>query len=95
MNWTRAYLRPSVAASACASVDLPTPGNVLDQQVAAGEQAGEREAQRLVLADDDAVELREHRGEPRRGGRAAWLSGADGHGRSFGAESGDGKQAAL
>ncbi len=26
MNWTRAYLRPSVVASACASVDLPTPG---------------------------------------------------------------------
>ena len=29
--------------------------NVLDQQVAAGEQAGEREPQRLVLADDDAA----------------------------------------
>ena len=26
VNWTRAYLSPSVAASACASVDLPTPG---------------------------------------------------------------------
>ena len=31
--------------------------DVLDQQVAAREQAGEREAQRLVLADDDAGEL--------------------------------------
>ena len=81
MNWTRAYLRPSVAASACASVDLPTPGNVLDQQVAAREQAGERELQRLGLADDDAVELREHGGEPlhdgdvglaKRSGRSWW-----------------------
>ena len=33
--------RPSETASACASVVLPTPGHVLDQQVAAGQQAGD------------------------------------------------------
>jgi hypothetical protein len=60
----RAYLSPSVVASAWASVDLPTPGNVLDQEVAARQQACERQTQRLTLADDDAVELGEDRGEP-------------------------------
>ena len=49
---------------------LAHAGNVFDQQVAAGEQAGEREPQRLALADDDAVELRQHaRRGARRSGR--------------------------
>ena len=49
---------------------LADAGNVLDQQVAAREQAGEREPQRLVLADDDAVELRQDGGKAlRRSGR--------------------------
>jgi hypothetical protein len=40
---------------------LPHARDVLDQQVPAGEQAGEGEPQRVPLADDDALELREHR----------------------------------
>jgi hypothetical protein len=39
-------------------------GNVLDQQMAAGEQTRKGELERLALADDDSVELREHRREP-------------------------------
>ena len=45
---------------------LADAGDVLDQQVAAGEEAREREPQRLALADDDAVELASAR---RRGAR--------------------------
>ena len=36
---------------------LAHPGNVLDQQVAASEKAGESEADLSVLADDDAGNL--------------------------------------
>jgi len=43
---------------------LADPGDVLDQQVPAGEQAGQREPQRRGLADDDALDLREDGGEP-------------------------------
>jgi hypothetical protein len=35
--------------------------NVFDQQVAAGEQAGERKAQMPVLAEDDPVQIAERR----------------------------------
>ena len=42
---------------------LADAGDVLDQQVTAGEQAREREPQRLALADDDAVELRQDGGQ--------------------------------
>jgi hypothetical protein len=38
-------------------VVLPTPGHVVDQQVAAGQQAGEGEADLLVLADHDLADL--------------------------------------
>ena len=58
MNWTRAYLRPERRRERLRERRLAHAGNVLDQQVAAREQAGEREPQRLVLADDDAAELR-------------------------------------
>ena len=57
MNWVRENLRPSETASACASVVLPTPGNVLDQQVAAGEQAGDAVFDLRALADDDRANL--------------------------------------
>ena len=53
--------------------------DVLDQQVAAREEARERELDRAFLADDDARELRERGGEPRRGGHAG-RGRADGHG---------------
>ncbi len=59
---------------------LAHAGDVLDQQMAAGEQAREGELQRLALADDDAVELRQHRGQAL-GDRIIGLAeGADGHG---------------
>ena len=56
VNCTRCQARPSTCASACASVVLPTPGHVLDQQVAARQQAGEAQADLRRLAEDDRLE---------------------------------------
>src|SRR5690349_6640651 len=53
-------------------------GNVLDQKVSARDQAGQREFQRLVLADDNLRQLLQHDGEPVRG-RDVLSDGADGH----------------
>jgi hypothetical protein len=47
---------------------LADPGNVFDQQVAAGEQAGEGQPQRLGLAEDDAIEGRQCRRQRRQPG---------------------------
>ncbi len=52
--------------------------NVLNQQVAAREHARHRQAQRLVLADDDARELCQRAGDALRDG-GGLLGGADGH----------------
>ncbi len=59
MNCIRWKDSPRVLASACASVVLPTPGNVFDQQMAARQEAGEAETELTVLAQDDPVELGE------------------------------------
>ena len=48
-NWMRENWSPSSCASAWASVVSADTGQVLDQEVAAGEQAGEREADLAVL----------------------------------------------
>ena len=79
MNWTRAYLRPEGRGQRLRQRRLADAGDVLDQQVAAREQAGERELQRLGLADDDAVELREDGGETLRDGNIGLAKRADGH----------------
>ena len=63
VNCTRCQARPSTCASAWASVVLPTPGHVFDEQVAARQQAGEREAHRLGFAEDHAVECAQRGGE--------------------------------
>ena len=47
----------------------------------AREQAGEGELQRLGLADDDAVELRQDGGEPLYDGHVGLAKRADGHWR--------------
>ena len=39
---------------------LAYAGDILDEQVPAGEQAGQREPERGLLADDNAAELLEH-----------------------------------
>ena len=44
---------------ALARTVLPVPGHVLDQQVAAAQQRDEREADLVVLADDDALDVGE------------------------------------
>ena len=46
---------------------LADAGNVLDQQMAAREQAGKRNLERLLLADDDAPQLLQDRGKAIRG----------------------------
>ena len=56
VNCTRCQASPSTCASACARVVLPTPGHVLDQQVAARQQAGEAQADLRRLAEDDRLE---------------------------------------
>ena len=43
-------------ASALASMVLPTPGHVLDEQVALGEQHGQRQPDDLGLALDDLLD---------------------------------------
>ncbi len=63
VNCTRCQARPSTCASACAQRGLADAGNVFDEQVAAREQAGERQPHGLGLAEDDAVERLEHVGE--------------------------------
>ncbi len=57
MRWKSS---PRVLASACASVVLPTPGKILDQQMPACEQAGKRQADLVFLAEDDAADLNDN-----------------------------------
>ena len=59
---------------------LADAGNVLDQQVAAREETGEGEPQRIALADDDAIELREHAGKALGNGNIGLAQRAYGHG---------------
>ena len=57
--------------------------DVLDQQVPAREQARERQPQRLGLADEDAAELGDHRGQALRGGNVGLAQCANGHRFAF------------
>ena len=59
MNWIRRKVQPRLRAIALARTVLPVPGHVLDQQVAAAQQRDEREADLVVLADDDALDVGE------------------------------------
>ena len=64
-------------ASALASVVLPVPGHVLEQQVALGEQAGQRQPDDVALAEHGQLDVLGHRleGLPEPGGAVA----ADAH----------------
>ena len=57
--------------------------DVLDQQMPAREQAGEREPQRLGLADEDAAQFGDHRGQALRGGNVGLAQCANGHRVAF------------
>ena len=59
MNWIRRKEQPRLVAIALARTVLPVPGHVLDEQVAAAQQRDEREADLVVLADDDALDVGE------------------------------------
>ena|SRR5437899_8193400 len=54
---------------------LPNAGNVLDEQMASGEQASQRKLERGIFADDNAAKLGEHRGETRGDRHRAGLTG--------------------
>ena len=54
VNWTRFHVQSIDAASALARLVLPTPGTSSIKQVALGEQAHDRELDRLLLAVHDA-----------------------------------------
>ena len=53
MNWIRRWRQDTEAESALPRLVLPTAGHVLDEQVAAGDQAGDREPDGLVVALHD------------------------------------------
>ena len=53
VNWTRFHEQSIDAASALARLVLPTPGHVLDEQVALGEEAHHGQLDRLDLAVHD------------------------------------------
>ena len=59
MNWIRRNEQPRLRAIAFASTVLPVPGHVLDEQVAAAQQRHQGEADFVVLADDDALDVGE------------------------------------
>ena len=59
MNWIRRNEQPRLRAIALARTVLPVPGHVLDEQVAAAQQGDEGEADLVVLADDDALDVGE------------------------------------
>ena len=50
-----------VLASARASIVLPVPGEVLEQQVALGDQAGERQPDDVALAEHGLLDVAGHR----------------------------------
>jgi hypothetical protein len=61
---------------------LAHAGDVFDQQVAAGEEARERQPERIALADDDPIELRQDAGKAL-GDRVMVGERADGRGGFF------------
>ena len=60
VNWMRRKMQPMLWLSALASIVLPTPGHVLDQDVALAEQRHERHPHLDVLADDHALDAGDH-----------------------------------
>ena len=58
VNWMRRTVQSIERASALASIVLPTPGHVLDEQVALGEQHGDGGADDVRLALDHRVHRR-------------------------------------
>ena len=58
VNWMRRKVQPSDRAIAFASVVLPMPGHVLEQDVALAEQRHHRQPHHVGLADDDALDAR-------------------------------------
>ena len=69
MNWMRRKLQPRLRAIALASTVLPVPGHVLDQQVAPAQEGDQGEADLVVLADDDALDVGQDLGRRSRSGR--------------------------
>ena len=59
MNWTRRNVPPRTAAVVLIVSVFARPGNALDQEVAAGDEADEHAFQHLVLAGDHALDLDE------------------------------------
>ena len=57
VNCTRLKRRPSDTRQGMRQRGLADAGHVFDQQVAAGQQAGEGEADLLVLPDHDLADL--------------------------------------
>ena len=57
VNWIRLNVQSMTSAIVRTSIVLPRPGHALEQDVAVGEQPGQRLADERGLADDDAPDL--------------------------------------
>ena len=62
MHWTRRNDAADGAGERLGEQGLADAGDVLDEEVAAGEERHDREPHRLGLAPEDAAEVREHVG---------------------------------
>ena len=64
MNWIRACVPSTVLAERAGQHRLAGAGQVLEQQVALGDQAGQRQPDHLVLAEQGETHVVGHVGEP-------------------------------
>ena len=62
VNWMRLNVQSMTSAIVRTSIVLPRPGHALEEDVAVGEQAGQRLPDQLALADDDLADLALDRG---------------------------------
>ena len=67
VNWMRAKSRPSARANDRAISVLPRPGQVLQQHVAAGQDADQHQFERPAVADHRPLDLVQDGGAPLRG----------------------------
>ena len=81
VNWMRRTEQSMLRASDLASIVLPTPGHVLDEQVPLGEQHHQRQADDVGLALDDALDV--GRDARRRGQQVVQTCGAGTGGAAY------------
>ena len=76
MNWMRWHVPPIERRDRLGQRRLADAGDVLDEQVALGQEADEREVDLLALALDDLLDVVDERGEQATERRIAARRGA-------------------